>query len=115
MNPVFKLALAGAFLASTLPLAHADASPRGAASVQAGNADTTSEMSEGEIKKIDKENGKLTIKHGELKNLGMPPMTMIFQVKDKSMLEQVKPGDKINFVAGKENGKLTVVQLKPVH
>ncbi|RZI40058.1 copper-binding protein [Herbaspirillum sp. HC18] len=69
-------------------------------------------MSEGEIKKIDKEAGKLTIKHGELRNLDMPSMTMVFQVKDQAMLDQVKAGDKVNFVADKFDGKLTVTQIE---
>lgn len=68
---------------------------------------------DGEVKKVDKEQGKITIKHGELANLGMPPMTMVFQVKDKSMLDQVKAGDQIAFVADKIDGKFTVTQLEP--
>lgn len=75
---------------------------------KAGSAAT----SEGEVKKVDKDTGKITIKHGELKNLDMPPMTMVFQVKDKAMLDQVKAGDKINFVAEKVGGKLTVTQIE---
>lgn len=70
-----------------------------------------SDMSEGEIRKVDKEAKKLTIRHGELKNLQMPPMTMVFQVKDAAMLDQVQPGDKIAFVAEKVDGKFTVTQL----
>lgn len=69
-------------------------------------------MTDGEIKKVDKELGKVTIKHSELKNLEMPAMTMVFQVKDKSMLDQVKPGDQVTFVAEKVNGKFTVTQLE---
>ncbi len=67
---------------------------------------------DGEVKKINKDAGKLTIKHGELKNLGMPPMTMVFRVKQPAMLDQVKAGDKIGFVAEKVNGQLTVIQLE---
>ena len=114
MKPAFKLALAGALLASMLPTVHADALRHAAASAQAGSAGIAAEMSEGEIKKVDRENGKLTIKHGELKNLGMPPMTMVFQAADKSLLDQVRPGDKIRFIAAKQNGKLTVTHILPV-
>ena len=71
-----------------------------------------SSMSEGEIKNIDKDAGKLTIKHGELKNLGMPGMTMVFRVKDPAMLGQVKVDDKIHFVADKVGGALTVTRLE---
>lgn len=77
---------------------------------QAGEADT---MSQGEIRKVDKEAGKITIKHGELKNLGMPPMTMVFRVKDRSLLDQVKPGDKVSFVADKVGSQYVVTRLKP--
>ena len=69
-------------------------------------------MSEGEIKKVDKEAGKLTIKHGELKNLGMPGMTMVFKVRDPAMLEKVKEGDKVRFVADKVGGALTVTSIE---
>jgi Cu(I)/Ag(I) efflux system protein CusF len=66
----------------------------------------------GEVKKVDNDAGKLTIRHGELKDLGMPAMTMVFQVKDRAMLDQVKAGDQVNFIAEKVDGKLTVTQLE---
>ena len=59
------------------------------------------DLTDGEIKKIDKDNKKLTIKHGEIKNLDMPGMTMVFQVKDPAMIDDVKVGDKIRFAAEK--------------
>jgi Cu(I)/Ag(I) efflux system protein CusF len=70
-------------------------------------------MSTGEVKKVDKSSGKVTIKHGPLDNLGMPAMTMVFRVKDPAMLDQMKEGDKINFVAEKVNGAITVIQVEP--
>ncbi|HEV7815033.1 MAG TPA: copper-binding protein [Janthinobacterium sp.] len=69
-------------------------------------------MSEGEIKKVDTDAGKLTIKHGELKNLGMPGMTMVFKVQDPAMLAQVKQGEKVRFVAEKVAGALTVTAIE---
>jgi Cu(I)/Ag(I) efflux system periplasmic protein CusF len=69
-------------------------------------------MSEGEVRKVDKDGGKLTIKHGPLANLDMPGMTMVFRVKDPAMLNQVKEGDKIKFVADRVNGAITVIQLE---
>ena len=72
-------------------------------------------MSDGEVRKIDKEAGKITIKHGPLANLDMPGMTMVFRVKDSAMLDQVREGDKIKFVAERMNGALTVTQLKPAN
>lgn len=69
-------------------------------------------VSSGEVRKIDKEAGKITIKHGALANLGMPPMTMVFRVSDPALLDQVKPGDKIDFVAEKANGALVVTKIQ---
>ena len=71
-------------------------------------------LSDGEIKKVDKAQGKLTIKHGPLENLGMPAMTMIFRVKDAATLDQVKPGDRIRFLAEKVGGVITVTKLEVV-
>ena len=76
---------------------------------------STPTMTEGEIRKVDKAAGKLTIKHGEIKHMDMPGMTMVFVAKDKSMLDKFKAGDKVSFMVDKENGKLTVtaIQLVP--
>jgi Cu(I)/Ag(I) efflux system protein CusF len=70
------------------------------------------EMSEGEVRKVDMENRKITLKHGPLKNLDMPPMTMAFQVTDVAMLDKVKAGDKVRFVAANPGGKLTVTEIR---
>ena len=72
----------------------------------------TEEMSNGEIRKIDKDTKKITIKHGEIKNLDMPGMTMVFQVKDPALLEKVKPGDKIKFSAERSGTALVVTDIK---
>jgi Cu(I)/Ag(I) efflux system periplasmic protein CusF len=70
-------------------------------------------QTEGEVRKVDKEAGKVTLKHGEIKNLEMPGMTMVFQVKDTALLEKVKAGDKVNFTADKVNGAYTVLSIEP--
>ena len=70
-------------------------------------------MTEGEIRKVDMDNKKLTIKHGEIKNLDMPGMTMVFQVKDPAMLEKVKAGDKVRFKAEKAGGAIVVTDIQP--
>jgi len=75
-------------------------------------ATTSNSMSSGEVKKIDKGAGKMTIKHGPLENLGMDAMTMVFRVTDPAMLDQVKTGDKIDFIAQEPNGQLTVTKLE---
>jgi Cu/Ag efflux protein CusF len=72
-------------------------------------------LSEGVVKKVDKAQGKLTLRHGPLENLGMPGMTMVFRVQDAAWLEQVKPGDDIRFLAGRVNGVFTVTTLEIVN
>lgn len=77
----------------------------------AGAATTGAAMSDGEIRKVDKDTSRLTIKHGPLDNLGMPGMTMLFGVKDAALLDTLKAGDKIKFVAEKIEGRYVVTQL----
>lgn len=69
-------------------------------------------MTDGEIRKIDKDAKKITIKHGEIKNLDMPGMTMVFQVKDPSLLDKVKAGDKVKFLAEKSGGAIVVTDIQ---
>ena len=69
------------------------------------------DLSDGEVKKIDKDAGKITLKHGDIKNLDMPGMTMVFGVKDKSLFDTVKAGDKVKFKATSESGKLFVTEI----
>jgi len=71
-------------------------------------------LAEGEVRKVDKDAQKITIKHGPIQNLDMPPMTMVFKVKDPGILEQVKAGDKVKFQAEKIGGALTVTKIEPV-
>lgn len=70
-------------------------------------------MTDGEIRKIDKETGKITIKHGEIKHMDMPPMSMVFNVKDKAMLDKVQVGEKIQFIVVQDAGKMVVTDIKP--
>ena len=101
-------------LASALPLVAAAQ----AASTSAGGTDlvvaqaSTTDMTDGEIRKVDKDTKKITIKHGEIKNLDMPGMTMLFQVKDTAMLDMVKPGDKVKFRAEKLGGGIVVTEIQ---
>ena len=93
-----RAALGGAFLAITtllaMPvLAHTD-------------------MTDAEVRKVDKEGKKITLKHGEIKNLDMPPMTMVFQVNDAALLDKVQAGDKVKFRAVNEGGKITVMEIQ---
>lgn len=71
-------------------------------------------FADGEVRKVDKENHKLTIRHGEIKNLDMPPMTMVFGVAKPAFVEGLKAGDKIRFKAiDQGGGNLVVTELQP--
>jgi Cu/Ag efflux protein CusF len=98
-------ALIGLAALTSGPMAYAQQ-----ATAMAGSAALT----KGEIKKVDKDGGKVTIKHGDIKNLGMPGMTMVFRVQDPAMLGQVREGDKVRFTADKVNGALTVTSIEQV-
>ena len=71
-------------------------------------------MTEAEVRKVDIDAKKITLRHGEIKNLGMPPMSMVFQMKDPSQLEKFKVGDKVLFSADNVNGAFTVIAIEPV-
>ena len=112
MKTILSLTLASflAFLGPVLVAQAADATsapPTGGSAVQA-----TSDMTDGEVRKVDLDNKKITLRHAEIKSLGMPGMTMVFQVKDPAMLDKVKTGDKVRFTAEKMNGALTVTNIE---
>jgi Cu/Ag efflux protein CusF len=75
---------------------------------------TSTEMTEGEVRKIDKANKKITIKHSEITNLDMPGMTMVFQVKDPLMLDTLKAGDKVKFRVEKVGGAMVITDIQSV-
>jgi Cu/Ag efflux protein CusF len=75
---------------------------------------SNAELAEGEVRKIDKAAGKITIKHGSVRNLDMPPMTMVYRVNDKAMLDQLKPGDKIAFESSDIGGAFTLMRFEKV-
>ena len=115
MNAFSKLTLSIVMAAaSTVALAqestHAGHGSHGAHAGHAASA--PAELIEGEVKKIDQDAEKITLRHGEIKNLNMPAMTMVLRVKDPAMLTQVKVGDKVRFAADRANGAVTVVQLE---
>ncbi|MGH8675557.1 MAG: copper-binding protein [Burkholderiales bacterium] len=70
------------------------------------------ELAEGEVRKVDKEAKKITIKHGPMPSFDMPAMTMVFQVKDPALLDKVKPGDKVQFEAQRLGGAFTVTKIE---
>ena len=72
-------------------------------------------MAKAEVVKVDKSAGKVTLKHGPIKNLDMDSMTMVFRVADPSMLDKVKAGDRIEFEADRINGAITVTKIGKGH
>lgn len=71
-----------------------------------------SEMTDGEVRKVDKDSQRITLKHGDIRNLDMPGMTMVFNVKDLAMLDKVTAGDKVRFKAEKADGAIVVTALE---
>ena len=69
-------------------------------------------MTQGTLRKVDTEARTLTIKHGPIKNLGMPPMTMVFQTEDSVDLSELEVGDKVEFKVVDKSGKMTVTEIK---
>ena len=111
----FRIAMVSGALALASLFSFASVAQTSAAPGKQGDAksDQSGDMTQGEIQKVDKDTGRLTIKHGEIKNLGMPGMTMVFATKDKAMADKVKAGDKIRFKVVNENGKLIVTEIAP--
>jgi Cu(I)/Ag(I) efflux system periplasmic protein CusF len=71
-------------------------------------------QNDGEVRKVDRDAKKITIRHGPLEKLDMPAMTMVFQVKDPALLDKVKAGDKVKFDAEKIGGGFVVTRIEPV-
>lgn len=113
MKRLSTWSLAGLLFAAGSALAQAQA-PTPATTSTAAAENSEMATSEAEVRKVDLSAGKITLKHGEIKNLDMPPMSMVFQVKDPALLSQVKAGDKVKFTADKINGAYTVLTLEPV-
>ena len=111
MNTTRKTLIATLSIALLAPLGVLadDAHPKTAAATSAGAGDLT----DGEVRKIDLEAGKVTLKHADIKSLDMPAMTMVFVVKDKALLEKLKTGDKIRFKAINDGGKYTLTEVQP--
>lgn len=108
MKQAFLAIIAAAFLQTAL----AHDGDHGMVMAQASAGDAA--MTGGEVRNIDREAQKLTIRHGPMPQLDMPsPMTMVYRVTDPAMLDQVKPGDKVKFQAAKIDGAFTVTKIEP--
>jgi Cu(I)/Ag(I) efflux system periplasmic protein CusF len=80
---------------------------------QAQQAQPPAAMADGEVRKVDKEAGKLTLRHGRIDNLDMPPMTMVFRAADPKLLDGLEEGDKVRFAADRVDGAITVTRIEP--
>jgi Cu(I)/Ag(I) efflux system protein CusF len=80
-----------------------------------GTAWADGDMVKGEVVKIDKSAGKITLKHGPIKKFDMDSMTMVFRVADPTMLDKVKVGERIEFEADRVNGAITVTKIGKGH
>ena len=114
-----KVTLAAAFAvtlsaAFTLPVYAQQKGADHSAHHPAQSTSDTAAMADGEVRRIDKDAKKLTIRHGPIKSLDMPPMTMVFQVKDAALLDKVSPGDKVRFHAEKIRGGYQVTEIETV-
>ena len=107
---VATAALIGASTISFAALAQSASAPMGEMKMDKPAA--AGDMTEGEIRKVDKDTKKITIKHGEIKSLDMPGMTMLFQVRDAAMLDTVKAGDKVVFKAEKAATGIVVTEIQ---
>jgi len=101
------LTLSGAVFAQASAADHAAHHPAGASAATAA-----APMADGEVRKIDKEQGKVTLRHGPIASLDMPAMTMVFKISNPKMLDSIKEGDKVKFAADKVNGALTVTVIE---
>jgi Cu(I)/Ag(I) efflux system periplasmic protein CusF len=72
------------------------------------------DLAEGEVRKVDKDSGKITLRHGPIRSLDMPGMTMVFGVKDVKLFDKLRAGDKIRFAATQEGGQYVVTEIQPV-
>jgi Cu/Ag efflux protein CusF len=83
------------------------------AGTQGARAQAPSDLIAGQVMKVDQSAGKITIKHGPIKKLGMDQgMTMVFKAQDPAMLNLVKAGNKIKFDAEQVNGQYTVTKIE---
>ena len=89
--------------------------PVSAPASSASTAAASQELSEGEVTRWDARSQKITLRHGELKNLGMPPMTMVFTLQDPAQASQIKRGDKVRFRAEQVNGAFVVTHVEAMN
>lgn len=114
MQPrIFLIASVAGVLAGPLlsPVALATG-VHGAHHASSGAPAISTDWTDGEVRKIDREGGKVTLRHAEIKSLDMPPMTMVFRVREKAVLDKLQIGSRVQFQAVSEAGEFVVTELK---
>ena len=95
--------------------AHAQSAPSASPEHANHHPAVTVPLADAEVRKIDREQGKVTLRHGPIPNLDMPNMTMVFRVADATFLDTLKEGDKVKFTADKVNGAFTITSIRSVN
>jgi Cu/Ag efflux protein CusF len=109
MKPLYTLLVActvGAASPATLPPALANSH------TPAPGAAAAADFASGEVRRIDREQKKITLRHGEIRSLDMPPMSMVFNVRDAALLDTVAVGDRVRFKAEKVDGLFFVTAIE---
>lgn len=83
------------------------------AAPQRAGAEVEGDWNEGEVRRVDTESGRISLRHGYIKSLDMPPMTMVFTVRDKALLDKTSVGAKVRIQVVSENGQMVVTELQP--
>ena len=118
INRTLAATVTACVVGATWPLAGwaqaaVDHSHHGQAATPANTAAAATDLTDGEVRKLDLDTGKVTLKHGEIKSLDMPPMTMVFTAADKALLTPLKVGDKVLFKVVHEASKYVVTDIQP--
>jgi len=108
-----SMTLIAALLAALVASAYAQQSTTDQSAYHVAQAQAAP-LTDGEVRKVDTDARKITIRHGPIVNLDMPGMTMVFQVKEPAMLDKVKAGEKIKFRAEKAGSSYVVTQIEVV-
>lgn len=114
MKHILALTLASLLSAAGPTLAHETGGPHSHDAAPAQGAAAARPQSDGVVRTVDKSAKKITLKHGDIPNLDMGPMTMVFHVQDPALLDKVKAGDTVRFTADKIKGAYTVLSIEPV-
>lgn len=109
---VLAMAAGGAFAGGD-HARHAAASSGEKAQASGDKAPAAMSMTAGEVRKVDTEQNKVTLRHEPIKNLDMPAMTMVFQASKPEMLQGLKVGDKVRFQAESVGGAMSITHIEP--